>query len=258
MTTITRPDRPAFLLRAVPAPALPVQSIQSVRGTPTTARATRQHEEVVPPGYLVSLRSVPKLFVFGWLIAFILLASMPLQAHADPRAPKTSDAYSVLGSPSVSAAFINRVLRTYHSPTAGKGSALYKDGVAYGIDPVFALAFFMHESTFGTAGVARVTRSLGNIRCTPGYPSCYKGYRAYDTWQEGFIDWYRLIRNLYVAQWDLTTVDQIIPVYAPASENNVHAYIVAVKHAVDTWRNGQVIVPPLDSLQESSAMSKSK
>jgi hypothetical protein len=134
------------------------------------------------------------------------------------------------------------VLFTYHSPAAGQGHALYVDGVRYGIDPVFALAFFMHESSFGTAGVARVTHSLGNIRCTPGYPSCYEGYRAYATWQEGFLDWYQLIRNVYVNRWGLTTVDQIIPVYAPASENDVAAYIAAVKQAVDTWRAGQVIV----------------
>ena len=63
----------------------------------------------------------------------------------------------------------------------------------------------------------------------------------YRTWEEGFEDWYKLISNLYVAQWNLTTVDQIIPVYAPSSDNNdVAAYIQAVKNAVDTWRSGNV------------------
>lgn len=158
-------------------------------------------------------------------------------AYASP-----APSYRVLGQPSVSASFINRVLVTYHSPAAGKGQALYRDGVRYGIDPVFALAFFLHESRFGTLGVARVTHSLGDIRCTHGYPSCYKGYRAYRSWEDGFLDWYRLIRHIYVNRWGLTTADRILPVYAPASENNVGAYFAAVKHAVDTWRTGQIIV----------------
>src|SRR5579859_6595526 len=78
--------------------------------------------------------------------------------------------YSVAGSPTVSAAFINWVLAAYHSPAAGKGQALYDLGVKYGIDPVYALAFFWHESGFGTTGEATVTRSLGNERCIQDRP----------------------------------------------------------------------------------------
>lgn len=177
------------------------------------------------------------------LAAGVMIAA----AVAVPLSSSTAYAYTaprdhVLGQPSVSATLINRVLVTYHSPAAGKGQALYRDGIMYGIDPVFALAFFLHESTFGTAGVARVTRSLGNIRCTPGFPSCYQGYRAYASWERGFLAWYRLIRYVYVASWGLTTVDRILPVYAPTRENNGRAFITVVKHAVATWRRGQVIV----------------
>jgi hypothetical protein len=150
--------------------------------------------------------------------------------------------YTLVGKPSISAEFINRVLAWYDSPAAGKGQALYDDGVKYGIDPVYALAFFMHESRFGTTGVATVTHSLGNIRATAGHAR-YQGYRMYRTWEEGFEDWYRLIAKLYVAQWGLSTVDQIVPVYAPSSDNNdVAAYIAAVKQAVDGWRSGLVEV----------------
>jgi hypothetical protein len=150
--------------------------------------------------------------------------------------------YTVVGKPSINAEFINRVLALYDSPAAGKGQALYDDGVKYGIDPVYALAFFMHESRFGTTGVATVTHSLGNIRATTGHAQ-YEGYRMYRTWEEGFADWYRLIARQYVAQWGLSTVDQIVPVYAPSSDNNdVAAYIAAVKQAVDTWRSGSVEV----------------
>jgi hypothetical protein len=153
-----------------------------------------------------------------------------------------SHAYTVVGQPSISADFINRVLDSYHSPARGKGQALYDYGVKYGIDPAYALAFFMHESSFGTTGVARMTHSLGNIRASAGYQN-YQGYRLYRTWEAGFEDWYKLIADLYVAQWMLTTVDQIVPVYAPSSDNNdVAAYIQAVKTAVDTWRSGIVQV----------------
>ena len=43
----------------------------------------------------------------------------------------------------------------------------YNLGIKYGINPAYALAFFVHESGCGTKGVARFTKSLGNIRTTP-------------------------------------------------------------------------------------------
>jgi hypothetical protein len=151
--------------------------------------------------------------------------------------------YSVAGPPTIDVAQINLVLAHYHSPASNKGQALYDYGQEYGIDPAFALAFFMHESSFGTRGIAVKTHSLGNIRATAGHPS-YGGYRYYETWEAGFEDWYRLISQQYVSQWGLSTVDQIIPVYAPAADNNNEVvYIQSVEKAVDTWRAGRLIVP---------------
>ena len=149
---------------------------------------------------------------------------------------------TIVGKPSISAAFIDRVLLHYHSPAQGKGQTLYNYGVQYGIDPAYALAFFLQESTFGTQGVAKITHSLGNIRATAGHPQ-YDGYRLYNTWEEGFADWYRLIADQYVNKWGLSTIDQIIPVYAPSSDNNDEAlYIHTIKMAVNTWRNGIIEV----------------
>lgn len=150
--------------------------------------------------------------------------------------------YSVQGKPTVSAAFLNKVLKAYGSPAAGLGSVLYADGVQFGIDPVFSLAFFLHEDGMGTTGWGAVNHSLGNTRCTPGY-QCRGGYRAYASWSAGFWDWFHLIRAQYINIWHLVTVDQIIPVYAPASDgNDVPGYIAAIKHAVDTWRAGRMEV----------------
>jgi hypothetical protein len=156
--------------------------------------------------------------------------------------PTNPGPYPVLGKPTISASFINQVLTSYHSPTAGMGQSLYDLGLKYGIDPVYAMAFFMHESLFGTTGEARVTLSLGNERCIPDRPCIDQnrgGYARMNSWQDGFEQWYKLIRNLYVAQWGRVTVDQIIPKYAPNSDgNNEAAYIASLKHCVDTWRAG--------------------
>ena len=161
---------------------------------------------------------------------------------ASAPAASSSTALSVVGKPTITAAFINRVLSTYHSPAAGKGQALYDMGVQYGIDPAFALAFFLHESGFGTAGEATKTLSLGNLRCYDG-STCVDqdrgGYASYPSWEAGFQAWYELIRNYYVVQKGLTTVDTIIPVYAPTADHNDEAaYITSLKHALDTWHAG--------------------
>ncbi len=181
------------------------------------------------------------------------LASQVQQTNGPitPKVPLQTGPYSVLGKPSISADFINRVLAANDSPAAGKGQALYDLGVKYGIDPAFALAFFQHESSFGKAGEANSTLSLGNLRCIPDAAcvnqsgqQCQDGqscYAAFPTWEAGFEAWYKLIRNLYVAVWGLTTVDQIIPKYAPTADNNDEvAYISALKHELDVWHAGQI------------------
>jgi len=194
--------------------------------------ASRQRNRKTSFSLWIGVCLILVTLAFGWWIT------------RNPRStPRIYDqSYQVTGAPSVDADFINQVLDAYHSPAHGKGQSLYALGVKYGVDPVYALAFFMQESRFGTTGVARVTLSLGNIRTTAGYED-YDGYRKYQNWEAGFEDWYQLIKVQYVDTWNLLTIDQIIPVYAPSSDNNdVTAYISGIKLAVDTWRNGQVQV----------------
>ncbi|GAC1353962.1 MAG: hypothetical protein NVS4B11_22230 [Ktedonobacteraceae bacterium] len=179
--------------------------------------------------------------LLGFSLAWILTTTIHI-TKSGFTITTPQEEYTVVGSPTINADFINQVLKHYHSPATGRGKTLYDEGMKYHIDPAFALAFFMEESTFGTQGVAQVTHSLGNIRATIGYPQ-YDGYRLYHSWEEGFDDWYQLIADLYVGQWGLSTVDQIIPVYAPdADNNNESVYIQTVKNAVDTWRNGTIEV----------------
>jgi hypothetical protein len=201
------------------------------------------------------------LLLWYWWQCYTLMASgggLLAQKPALPRfsvvAPLSVSvagaSYAVTGSPSISADFIDRVLSAYGSPAAGTGQALYDLGVQYGIDPVYALAFFLHEDSFGETGIGAANHSLGNIRCSDGY-TCRYGFRSYATWADGYQDWYNLILNGYV-KGEITdsivghpcaTVDEIVPVYAPSSDhNNVSAYIAAIERAVATWRNGQVWV----------------
>lgn len=157
--------------------------------------------------------------------------------------PQHLGPYSVVGPNSLSVDFMNRVLASYHSPAAGKAQYLYDYGVKYGLDSAYALAFFMHESSFGTTGVARTTKSLSNMRCVPEYPCLNEngGYAIFSSWEQGFEAWFKLIRNLYVNIWGRATVDQIIPKYAPNSDgNNENGYIANLKRTIDTWHAGIV------------------
>lgn len=178
---------------------------------------------------------------------------------APSRADGSTATYSLVGSPTVNADFINRVLAHYHSPAVGEGQKIYDEGIQYGIDPVFALAFFMHESTFGTTGEARSSLSIGNLRCLDSSydylsPTCIDNYSWFPSWGNGIEAWYRLMKIGYVQGainqvlgphvCPCLSVDQIIPHYAPnADGNNEAAYIAAVKQEIDAWRRGIVAVP---------------
>lgn len=165
----------------------------------------------------------------------------------------THQSYSILGSPTITPAFINRVLTAYGSPAQGLGQTLYDLSEQYGIKAEAGLAFFQHESTFGKFGMAAITHSLGNLRCisdaacvdTTGQP-CQPGescYASFPTWSAGFEAWYKLIRTLYINTWHLTTIAQIIPRYAPSADNNDEAaYIASVEHSITMWQEGQVLV----------------
>jgi hypothetical protein len=187
-----------------------------------------------------------------WMLLLLLVAGAGVYiftgtkqsttTHATSNVPTFQTSDKVTGPPSVSAAFIDRVLTAAGSPAKGIGATMYRLGVQYGIDPVFALAFFRHESSFGLRGMAITTMSIGNIRCTPGWrcdPS--GGYRAYASWAAGVADWYTLIKEVYIAD-GRDQVSTIIPKYAPAGDNNdEQAYIASVMADVNRWRGGHML-----------------
>ena len=157
--------------------------------------------------------------------------------------------HSIVGSPTISAGQIEQVLEHYGSPAAGTGQAWVSLGQRYNIDPAYALAFFIQESSAGTApGWAGIrhgdpgkpyTYNIGNIICA-NYATCYGRFRDYPSWEAGIDDWYRLLSVEYISGRGITTLEDIIPVYAPAFENDVTGYIQVVESLVNDWRRGVI------------------
>ena len=86
----------------------------------------------------------------------LTLSAAPALTRSVGRAAPDRLSSSILGPPSLSVAFINRVLSAYHSPATGLGSVLYADSLTSGIDDAYPLAFFLHESSMGNAGYGTV------------------------------------------------------------------------------------------------------
>ena len=147
----------------------------------------------------------------------------------------------IVGPPTISAARIDEILRLYNSPAVGTGQIWIDEGIQTNINPVYALAFFMHESNLATNPEwsgwkedGSSTHNVGNIICAE-YSRCYGRFRDYKDWQSGIHDWYRLIADEYISQRGLTTIETIVPVYAPESENDVSGYIASVVDYAQQW-----------------------
>ena len=183
-------------------------------------------------GVLLAVAGPGSKFGTGWqYLTGGSVASNVQQSNLPP-----ASGSSVVGAPSLTAQQVDAILSNAGSPAAGTGPVFVADSLQYGIDDAYALGFFKHESSFGQNGIAAQTLSIGNIVCTPGY-SCIGRFRAYPSWQAGIDDWFKLIKNVYVGQWGATTVEAIIPHYAPSSDNNDEAgYISAVESDVNAWR----------------------
>jgi hypothetical protein len=170
-------------------------------------------------------------------------AELPQVNPADyPQLPTPPGQTSLIGPPTVNAAAIDAILAQYGSPAAGTGQAWVELGIRYKIDPAYAVAFFIHESSAGTnpawAGFkpdGSTTHNVGNIICA-GYPTCFNRFRDYPNWETGIEDWYKLIAVEYISGRGTHTIEQIIPIYAPSFENDVPRYVAAVNDLVRSWR----------------------
>lgn len=186
------------------------------------------------------------ILIVGY-VAFMMTTTPPQAKHAAAQPPMSQDANMtarVTGKPTISAQQIDTILCTFSSPACHKGQTLYDLGVKYNIDSAYALAFFLHESHFGTQGEARTTFSLGNLRCINDRPCVDRdrgGYAQFYSWEDGFQHWFALIRELYINTWHRETVAAILEKYAPAGDgNDPTSYANNVMHAVAVWRSGKV------------------
>ncbi len=185
------------------------------------------------------------LLLIGLGLALIVLVLKPFESVSRINTARevkivNTGQYSPIGDPTISRANFKNFLKEMNSPALAEGDAMYDACLDSGCDPALALAFFEHESSGGNQGAAAVTKSVGNIRCSPGY-NCYTtqgngSFRKYDSWTESVRDWSRLLK-VYRELYNKRTLEEIIPMYAPQADNNdEQAYIAAVKKRVDDLR----------------------
>ena len=146
-----------------------------------------------------------------------------------------------------------QVLREAQSPAAPEAEAGYWAVARLGVDPLFALAVFRHESQYGKLGICAQygTKNPGNTRSSrTGVGEIVMTPRGqfvrYPNWVEGFRDLaYRLVDPTFVyAQRQLQTIAEIIPVWAPAADNNrPDAYIASVVRTMETLQQNLLDVP---------------
>jgi hypothetical protein len=279
-TFVAQPARPRIANEVLDAPLPGVRS-------PVANATADLHRAQLTSGYARTARQALPLpasqgTIFGlfqnypWLFAIIaavclgvvLLASAPtrtvISGYRQPggggnpseseiqavgvAAPSTPDGqHSILGQPTISADMIDTVLAKFGSPAAGTGQIWIEMGKRYGINPAYALAFFIHESSAGTnkgwAGLkadGSTTHNIGNIICA-GYATCYGGFRDYSSWDTGVEDWYKLILREYVEGRGTSTVEQILPIYCPTNDGCLpNDYIQIVNSLVDQWNQGKL------------------
>lgn len=129
----------------------------------------------------------------------------------------------IANNQTLTAECIENILTKYDSPAKniGLGEKIITQAKLYKIDAGYALATFRVESSFGKNGEAFDNNSIGNRRDTSG------NFIKYKTWEEGVADWFSYINRKYVSQ-NITTVETIVPIYAPSSENNTSKYITDI------------------------------
>src|SRR4030043_279125 len=111
---------------------------------------------------------------------------------------------AVMHSPSLSSAEVRTVLTSAGSPAIQDEPDIaewfHSESVRTGVDDAFALAFFKHESTYGTEEKASIRKSIGNIRYTALCTDKYKGtndngFCKYPTWRASGTHWNNLIKD---------------------------------------------------------------
>lgn len=151
-----------------------------------------------------------------------------------------------VSEPRISRVEFTRVLASVSSPATPWSCELYSALLDEHVDPAVALAFFYHESQCGNLGIchdydtknwgnvrAPADASLGEVVAIPGRGN----FAKYPTWVNGLRDWCLRMKGPTYAGCGLTTVEAVLPKYAPAGDGNSPAeYINAVRGLVAQWQ----------------------
>lgn len=149
--------------------------------------------------------------------------------------------YPILGAPSIDLEQFTGILRSAGSPAAGEAAGIYAAALRYHVDPAVLLATFQHESSFGKAGIARGTKSIGNLRYTaasaPYGSRGAAGFTAYPSWTLGAADASRLLASsLYGGSRGYSSALTFPARWAPASDGNSPIqYGRALVNAINGW-----------------------
>jgi hypothetical protein len=145
----------------------------------------------------------------------------------------------------------------------GIGKYVWDFSKETGIDITIAMGFCQHESGCGRLGAAHDTHSAGNIR--PAAWLYFPGVGTWDnsalvhyndfnhpgsdmfidfstlgdpnSWIVGWRTYFKLLSELYVADWQYNTIEKITEKYAPwGDNNNPIVYANSVAHNADEYR----------------------
>jgi hypothetical protein len=172
----------------------------------------------------------------------VLAATLASALSLGQAAPPASAAGGLTfkADPRISQESFAAILQRASSPAAADAPALYAVIASYGLDPAVALAFFQHESSFCLSG-ACANGNLHNwgmlrrpIKAERG-AGLVGGFVRYASWEDGARDWCELILFRYVNR-GLDTVEKVVPVYAPSSDNNApDSYVNTIRRVVAAW-----------------------
>ena len=155
--------------------------------------------------------------------------------------------YEVIGVPAdITEERFVRILREAGSPALSAAHAVYAYCAKRRVSPAFVLSLFQHESGFGKAGTATITKSWGNtrrpahggvtpVRLTEPDEARSGVFPVFRDWIDGGIATVARLVD-YAPYQGKTSVRAIIPTWAPAADmNDPDVYIRKVLTLIERW-----------------------
>lgn len=136
--------------------------------------------------------------------------------------PGYASGESVVGEPSLTAAYVDTIFQRVGSPMVSTGKAVEAAAQKQHIDNAFALAVWWVETNDGAAGVGLADNNPGSVRGSVGYPSAYDGYTVYPSFTDAVNYWFSMMKKVYINR-GLTTVSTIAGPYVGTSTSNLWA-----------------------------------